>query len=379
MAPEPYLLHHLLQRQATSKKIALGFGQDAVSYEAFHRFACAYRAALVDCGICAGDRVVTYLPRGLEECFAIFGTSMAGGVFVPANAMLKPAQVDHIIRDSGAKILVTNAAFLSQLQASGAAREDTAVVICDDIKQQESTTACFDNRLGEDLAAILYTSGSTGTPKGVMLSHRNLLAGARIVRTYLGITPDERILSLLPFSFDYGLNQLICTVEQGASIFVKTFRFGDDIVKALVEHEITGLAGVPTIWAILTKASPLFKKTPLPHLRYITNSGGRVPEGTVCALRATIPNTQIFLMYGLTEAFRSTYLPPSEVDNRPTSIGKAIPECKIFIVNDKGERAKIGEPGILVHHGPTAKAASFRSQRTGRRDRLLFRRPRLSG
>jgi acyl-CoA synthetase (AMP-forming)/AMP-acid ligase II len=186
-----------------------------------------------------------------------------------------------------------------------------------------------------------------------MLSHRNLLAGARIVRTYLGITPDERILSVLPLSFDYGLNQLLTSVEQGALTVILTFRFGDDIVKALRDHRITALAGVPTIWAILTKASPLLPKTELTHLRYITNSGGAVPSQTVANLRRMLPHTSVFLMYGLTEAFRSTYLPPEELDRRPTSIGKAIPECEIFIVKEDGTRAKPGEPGILVHRGPT--------------------------
>ncbi len=207
--------------------------------------------------------------------------------------------------------------------------------------------------IGEDLAAILYTSGSTGRPKGVMLSHRNLIAGTRIVRTYLGITAEDRILSVLPFSFDYGLNQLLTSVEQGARIVLLTFQFGADIVKAIVAHGITGLAGVPTIWAILTRATPMLAKTPLPTLRYITNSGGAVPSETVSRLRTLLPDTRIFLMYGLTEAFRSTYLPPEEIDRRPTSIGKAIPECEMLVVTAEGKRARPGEPGILVHRGPT--------------------------
>src|SRR5690606_25443788 len=151
-----------------------------------------------------------------------------------------------------------------------------------------------------------YTSGSTGRPKGVMLSHRNLLAGTRIVRTYLGIGPSERILSILPFSFDYGLNQLLTVVEQGALLVLASFRFGDELVRKLAEHEITGLAGVPTMWSILTRAAPSLSRTPLPHLRYITNSGGAAPSATVAKLQELLPSTSIFLMYGLTEAFRST-------------------------------------------------------------------------
>ncbi len=139
-----------------------------------------------------------------------------------------------------------------------------------------------------------------------------------------------------------------------------TFQLGDQIVRELSRHQITGLAGVPTIWAMLTKAAPSLAKTPLPHLRYITNSGGAVPEATVRRLRTILPDTQIFLMYGLTEAFRSTYLPPSEVDRRPTSIGKAIPECEVFPLTTDGRRAKPGEPGILVHRGPTVSLGYWR-------------------
>jgi acyl-CoA synthetase (AMP-forming)/AMP-acid ligase II len=240
--------------------------------------------------------------------------------------------------------------------------------------------AVRENAIGEDLAAILYTSGSTGRPKGVMVSHRNLLAGARIVRTYLGITPEERILSILPFSFDYGLNQLLTAVEQGATTVILTFRFGDEIVRALRDHKITALAGVPTIWAILTKAAPLLHKAALPDLRYITNSGGAVPSQTVADLRRMLPQTNVFLMYGLTEAFRSTYLPPEELDRRPTSIGKAIPECEIFIVTEDGRRVRPGEPGILVHRGPTVSLGYWnRPEETARVLRQNPFRPRDEG
>lgn len=185
------------------------------------------------------------------------------------------------------------------------------------------------------------------------MNHRNLLASTRIVRNYLRITASERILSVLPFSFDYGLNQLLTAIEQGATVVLCRFQFGDEIAQALSEHCITGLEGVPTIWAMLTRASPRLQRTPLPHLRYITNSGGAVPTATIARLQELWPTTQIFLMYGLTEAFRSTYLPPEELQRRPGSIGTAIPECEVFAVTADGHSAKPGEPGILVHRGPT--------------------------
>lgn len=353
MTAPVYLLHHLLDRLATSAAEALVHGANTLNYSEFANASANCAAALQHVGLERGDRVVIFLPRGLEECWCIFGVSQASGVFVPVNALLKAQQVRHIIQDSGARIVLSTASMKTVLDAAIDDLPDVNVLLVEEIEGSTTVALKPSNTIGEDLAAILYTSGSTGSPKGVMLSHRNLLAGARIVRTYLEITPSDRILSILPFSFDYGLNQLLTAVEQGAVTVIATFRLGDDIVRALRDHKITGLAGVPTVWAILTKASPLLAKTELPALRYITNSGGRVPSDTVKALCAALPDTDIYLMYGLTEAFRSTYLPPDQVDARPTSIGKAIPESEIFIVTAEGKRAKPGEPGILVHRGPT--------------------------
>jgi acyl-CoA ligase (AMP-forming) (exosortase A-associated) len=357
MTASPYLLHHLLEGAGSAcDRLAVIDGERSLSYGDAAAAARRCAVALLRHGLKRGDRVVIFLPRGLEECWAIFGVSRASGVFIPVNVLLRAQQVRHIVVDSGARIVITSEALSTNLAEALDGLAGVRVLLVEQIAREsthdlrpDTGAAC----IGEDLAAILYTSGSTGSPKGVMLSHRNLLAGTRIVRTYLNITQHDRILSILPFSFDYGLNQLLTVVEQKAVIIIFSFKLGDDIVRALRDHSITGLAGVPTIWAILTKAAPLLAKTPLPALRYITNSGGSVPSATVKRLRALLADTQIYLMYGLTEAFRSTYLPPEEVDRRPTSIGKAIPECEIFAVTPDGSRARPGEPGILVHRGPT--------------------------
>jgi acyl-CoA ligase (AMP-forming) (exosortase A-associated) len=362
----PILLHHLLVPHAESGRCALVHGERTLDYRGFNIAVDRFASALLAAGLERGDRAAIFLPRGMEECIAIFAVSRAKGVFVPVNPLLRGRQISHIVADCAARLVITSRALAPMVaecleEASGA-----RILLVEEMAEAE-TVPLKDGNIGEDLAAILYTSGSTGRPKGVMVSHRNLLAGVRIVRTYLAITPEERILSLLPFSFDYGLNQLLTAVEQGAVTVILTFRFGDEIVRALRDHEITALAGVPTIWAILTKAAPLLHRTALPHLRYITNSGGAVPSQTVADLRRMLPQTNVVLMYGLTEAFRSTYLPPEELDRRPTSIGKAIPECEIFIVTEDGRRAKPGEPGILVHRGPTVSLGYWnRPEQTAR-------------
>lgn len=351
----PYLLHHLLEAsEGAAARTAVIERDRAISYGEFAAAAKGCAAALLDAGLQRGDRVVIFLPHGIAQCWAIFGASRASGVFIPANVLLRGTQVRHIVEDSGARVVVTNAALADGLAEALQGLPDVRILRVEDI-QEGNTSVRHEGEpgIGEDLAAILYTSGSTGAPKGVMLSHRNLIAGTRIVRSYLAITGEDRILSVLPFSFDYGLNQLLTAVEQRATLVTLSFRLGDELVRALRDHAITGLAGVPTIWAILTRAAPSLGKTPLPALRYITNSGGAVPSQTVRRLRALLPDTRIFLMYGLTEAFRSTFLPPEEIDRRPTSIGKAIPETEIFAVTVDGRRAKAGEPGILVHRGPT--------------------------
>lgn len=341
------------------ERIAVADEERSWTYGTLMARAAGIARRLTEAGVTRGDRVAVLLPKSLEECAALFGASAAGGVVVPVNPVLKPAQVRHILLDSGARALVTDRATLSAAAAADLP-SGLQVILAEEEGESDAAALPLPRSIGQDLAAILYTSGSTGTPKGVMLSHANLIAGTRIVRTYLGITGDDRILSILPFSFDYGLNQLLTAMEQGATLVLCRFTLGDQIVRALARHRITGLAGVPTLWAILTRAAPSLARTALPDLRYITNSGGAVPEATVRALRGLLPETRIFLMYGLTEAFRSTFLDPAEVDRRPTSIGKAIPECEVFPVTADGRRAASGEPGILVHRGPTVSLGYWR-------------------
>jgi len=322
--------------------------------------------ALLGAGVGRRERVAVYLEKRIENVAAMFGAALAGAVFVPVNPLLKPEQVAYILADCNVRVLVTSGERLAQLApvlegcpdlrcvlATGAL-DKTAVpagvlLRAWDAVQAEPDDAVLRARrpIDADMAAILYTSGSTGRPKGVVLSHRNMVAGARSVASYLELTPADRVLSVLPLSFDYGLSQLTTAFLAGAAVVLINHLFARDIVKAVGQERITGLAAVPPLWIQLAALAWPADCT----LRYLTNSGGAMPVETVHALRAALPSAQLFLMYGLTEAFRSTYLPPSELGRRPDSMGKAIPNAEVMVVRPDGTPCAPNEPGELVHRG----------------------------
>ena len=365
------LIWHLLRDSAGSwpAKEALIHGGQRLTYDALWRQTAALAAGLRRAGVRRGDRLGIYLEASVPQVVSIFGISQAGGVYVPINGLLHVVQVTHIVRDCGVKALITTPAKLAALvEALPEIPSLEFVVVTGDGETPGVTLPVFryaelcalqptnwrETSIEKDLAAILYTSGSTGKPKGVMLSHANVIAGSRIVSSYLEITKRDRILGVLPFSFDAGMNQLMTAFENGGTlVLINNFTFAREIVETLTKEHITGLAGVPTLWSLLAQPNSTLARQPLPDLRYITNTGGVMPLPVLRALREALPTTKIFLMYGLTEAFRSTYLPPEELDRRPTSIGKAVPETEILVVNNEGQLCKPGEIGELVHRGPT--------------------------
>ena len=199
----------------------------------------------------------------------------------------------------------------------------------------------------EDLAALLYTSGSTGRPKGVMLSHANMWLGAISVAFYLRLTSDDRTLAVLPLSFDYGQNQLLSTWAAGGAVVPLDYLAARDVIRAIERHQISTLAGVPPLWVQLIEAP--WPAAAALSLRRLTNSGGKLPPSVVRRMRELFPAADIYSMYGLTEAFRSTYLEPALLDAHPDSMGSAIPFAEIMVVDADGNEAEEGE---LVHAGP---------------------------
>lgn len=343
----------------TYQEATFGYGDLAAKVSGF-------AAALLRLGLKRSERVAVYLEKRPETVIALFGAAAAGCVFVPVNPLLKPEQVAYLLRDCDVRVLVTSPERLGLLAAQlGSCPELRAVVVAGDAARAAGPAGIdvigWDDALAEnaparphrtidtDMAAILYTSGSTGKPKGVVLSHRNLVAGAQSVAQYLGNHAGDRILSALPLSFDAGFSQLTTAFHVGARVSLLNYLLPRDILGAIERDAITGLTAVPPLWIQLTVLK--WPAAASSSLRYIANTGGRMPRATLERLRAALPRTRVFLMYGLTEAFRSTYLPPEELDRRPDSIGKAIPNAEILVVRPDGTPCAPDEPGELVHRG----------------------------
>jgi acyl-CoA ligase (AMP-forming) (exosortase A-associated) len=307
-------------------------------------------------GFAAGERVATWLPKTRLACVMPLAAVRAGLVHVPVNPALRRAQVAHILDDSGARLLVTQASRAATLVA-GDVPADCAIVAEEEMPLAGGGLPASDADPAA-LAAILYTSGSTGRPKGVMLSHANLWLGATSVAHYLRLTPSDRVLGVLPLGFDYGQNQLFSTWAAGAAVAPLDYLTARDVVKAVERTDATTLAGVPPLWTQLLEAE--WPAATAARLRRLTNSGGALTPGMVRALRTRFADADLYPMYGLTEAFRSTYLDPALVDEHPDSIGRAIPFAEVMAVRADGSRAAPGEPGELVHAGPLVAQGYWR-------------------
>ena len=367
MSDSTVLLHELplASALAYAERPALRHRKRSVSYGELASQIENAAGGLARAGIEQQDRVAVYLGKQPEAVTAMFGATRAGATFVPVNPLLKALQVGHILRDSGARALVTTAERLRELDAELATCPSLRTIVVVDgaasaTVQGSRDVISWDRLLAlgpkrghrvidTDMAAILYTSGSTGRPKGVVLSHRNMVTGAKSVANYLQNTMDDVLLAVLPFAFDYGFSQLSTAFHVGAAVALLDYLFPRDVLTALKQERVTGLAAVPPLWIQLADLE--WDASITEHLRYFTNSGGRMPRATLDKLRTSLPRTRPYLMYGLTEAFRATYLPPEEVDRRPDSIGKAIPNTEVLVVRPDGTPCAPGEPGELVQRG----------------------------
>ncbi len=355
--PVPRPIDHVLMGAADAPALADRAG--SMSYAEAEAAVGALAAALAGRGLDAGARVASWLPKTRYSCLLPLAVARAGYVYVPINPALKRAQVAHILADSEAALMITQSARAATLEQG-----DAACPVVDEAELPLSGAGLPRSAADPNaLAALLYTSGSTGRPKGVMLSHANLWLGAVSVAHYLKLAPDDRVLGVLPLSFDYGQNQLFSTWAAGACVCPLDYLTPRDVVKAVERERITTLAGVPPLWVQLLES----EWPTTTSLRRLTNSGGALTRTLVTGLRSRFSKADLYAMYGLTEAFRSTYLDPALIDAHPDSIGTAIPFAEVLVIGPDGQPADRGE---LVHAGPLVALGYWRDpERTALRFR----------
>jgi len=340
------------------------------------RLALALRAR----GIGRGDRVAVLMDNSVECVISIFGILKADAVFLILSPSLKFAKLAYILNHCGAKALICDeekaprirglqrgVPGLDFLIAAGGAEIFAETVHPNSFSWEQAAAAgrgggaLRANSIDLDLASIIYTSGSTADPKGVMLTHRNMISAADSIIKYLENSPDDIVLNVLPLSFDYGLYQvLMCFRFGGTVVLEKSFAYPYEVMKLVEREKVTGFPGVPTMFAILLRMD--LSRFRLESLRYITNTAAHLPVEHIARLRASFPGARIFSMYGLTECKRALYLPPEELDRKPGSVGRAIPNEEVWIVNAQGEKAGPGVVGELVVRGSNVMKGYWRDE-----------------
>jgi len=352
------LLRGNLERDPSA--VALLLGDERLSYEQLDARAGALAGWLLESGVRRGARVGIHLRKSFAEVVATFAAARIGAVFVNINHQWTGAQLDYVVGDCGIDVLITDSRRAAQVAGSATIERLRCVLVDGRAPAHEKLVEwrsiadwappaqqpCIDL----DLAALMYTSGSTGRPKGVMLTHRNIVSGAQIVSGYLGNTAADRTLGLLPMSFDYGMSQVTTMFLVGGSVALQPVMMPAEIASTAASLEVTGIPLVPPAWVQLVT---YLQESPraLPSLRYVTNTGGKIPGDVLRAMPEVFPGVDIVLMYGLTEAFRSTYLPPSLFPGKMGAIGRAIPNNEIYVVDAERGLCGPGEEGELVHRG----------------------------
>lgn len=369
---QPRLLQNFLINNAEKypDKEALVFNGQRLSYSELNNRSTQLANSLIELGLNRHDRVIIFLDNSVETIISIWGILKAGGAFVVLNPLIKSNKLEYIIKDSGAKIIITHSRKYDLVSEAinynyedkkiiwvGASIDNINSFNFGELIQRQSNDVSkklnfrMEKIIDYDLAALIYTSGSTGEPKGVMSSQLNMISAARSIIEYLENTPDDIILDVLPLSFDYGLYQMIMSVMFGGKLVLETsFMFPLKILKAIKEEDVTGFPIVPTIIALLLKMKEL-ERYELESLRYITNTGAAFPVPHIQKFNQMFPHVKIFSMYGLTECKRITYLSPNQIQKHPGSVGKAIPNCEVFIFDENDNEVQPGEVGELVVRG----------------------------
>ena len=368
------LLHDFLIGSARrlAAKIALVSQGRRITYDELDKKSNALARALGRAGVRRGDRVVVFADNTVEAVISFWGVLKANAVVSMVNPQTKEDKLAYLLNDCRARVLISDGHLTPAFAPAAAKSKHLAALIVSGAVDQArlaglAGVVAWETALGADdsdeppprqsididLAAIVYTSGSTGDPKGVMLTHRNMITAATSITTYIENVEDDVILGILPLAFDYGLYQMIMAFKVGARLVLeRSFTYPAEVLNTIVAEGVTGFPGVPTIFAILGELRNL-QAFDFSKIRYVSNTAAALGEKHIRSLQKIFPAARIYSMYGLTECKRCTYLPPADIDRKPSSVGIAIPNTELWIVNDNDEKLGPGEVGQLVIRGAT--------------------------
>ncbi|WP_409363071.1 class I adenylate-forming enzyme family protein [Bradyrhizobium lablabi] len=370
-----YLIHSAHHKSGT---VALVCGSHRITYGELEASSNAIANDLMNMGVERGDRVMIFGDNTIETVISFWAALKANAVACLINPLTKRDKLTYLLDDCQPTALITEARLyatfdeparrcvsLRRVVVSGAIEDETLTELPCAARWTEAVLGernappprrCIDI----DLAAIVYTSGSTGEPKGVMLTHRNMMTACTSVASYLGIRDDEVILNVLPLAFDYGLYQMIMAFRAGACLVLeRSFAFPAQVLRRIAEERVTGLPGVPTIFSTLLQLGSLTDHD-LSSIRYVTNTGAALPVQHLLRLKSIFSGARIYSMYGLTECKRCSYLPPEDLDRKPSSVGIAIPNTEMWIVDEHGRRVGPDVVGQLVIRGATVMKGYWR-------------------
>lgn len=346
-------------------KAVLIAGDKRLSYAELDDLSDRLAASLWSQGVMRGDRVLVFMSNCWEATVAIYAILKAGAVFSPINASTKADKLAYIIENCRARMVIAQEKLAPIAVEAIRSNKDCELIVAkrgEEAAQpgthsftqmlQVARHPVLHGGIDVDLAMLIYTSGSTGRPKGVMMNHRNIEAAAASITTYVQNSEDDIILNVLPLAFDYGLYQLFMTIRSGATLVLEaSFGFPQAIFEVMRREHVTGFPLVPTMAALILQMRDI-EPGFLPDLRYITNTAAALPPAHIARLRELFPGVRLYSMYGLTECKRCTYLPPQQLDQRPGSVGIAIPNTEAFVVDDSGAVVEPGIVGELVIRGP---------------------------
>lgn len=337
-------------------KIALSCDGERYTYESIDRRANALAHTLIARGVSRGDRVIIFGDNTIDTVVSFWAVLKANAVASVVNPQTRAEKLDYYLRNCRATALIAE----EHLRAVWTAPASSSPWLKTTIVSPGDPELAGDAKwppvrlnIESDLAALIYTSGSTGYPKGVMLSHRNMLTAATSITSYLRHDERDVILGVLPLAFDYGLYQMIMAFRAAARLVLEqSFAFPAQVLARVVSEGVTSFPGVPTIFAVLAELKMLHE-CDFSTVRLVTNTAAALPVKHITMLRGLFPHARVYSMYGLTECKRCTYLPPEDLDRKPTSVGIAIPNTELWLVDEHDQRLGSEQVGQLVIRGAT--------------------------